>query len=436
MSTKSKPLATVVVLTIIFVLPILIRGAANDVTPVHTSVTEETSVVMEGPKEVETTSTIVSDVSEETTEESADIPTEEQEEEPEEKPAEEPEPEEESVGMQMTFDDIFRNPFVNDFEPLEVEPELHDEAEKEIEAEPEQETENVEVPEEAVENIPAEEPAEETEPESVEEAEQSAEEPAPDEQPEQETEEEPEPQKEPEPEQEQEPEPETEIEETIEIDDIFDVPADEPADETNDEPEPDNTDEEEAAKAVQAVEQAEEEARAKSEAEAKARTEENIQKYGVDFVSEESSAEDQNDYSEAKAMRHEDMQNALLMAMVDGSDTSFCETVNKLMEKGDLNARTLRSRMPIDKEELNRVLSDPDHKPDKKTAIAICFALRLTWEDSVRLLYKAGHVLSDSSRYDLTIEYLMRRGVYDQNMINSVLRGSGLDGFGIPKSEI
>ena len=71
MSTKSKPLATVVVLTIIFVLPILIRGAANDVTPVHTSVTEETSVVMEGPKEVETTSTIVSDVSEETTEETS-----------------------------------------------------------------------------------------------------------------------------------------------------------------------------------------------------------------------------------------------------------------------------------------------------------------------------------------------------------------------------
>ena len=72
MSTKSKPLATVVVLTIIFVLPILIRGAANDVTPVHTSVTEETSVVMEGPKEVETTSTIVSDVSEETTEETSE----------------------------------------------------------------------------------------------------------------------------------------------------------------------------------------------------------------------------------------------------------------------------------------------------------------------------------------------------------------------------
>ena len=130
------------------------------------------------------------------------------------------------------------------------------------------------------------------------------------------------------------------------------------------------------------------------------------------------------------------MQNALLLAMVDDKETTFSDTVNQIIEKQELNAKTLRARMPIDKEELDKVMNDPEFVPDKKTAIAICFALRLTWEDSIRLLYKAGYTLKDSDRYDLTIEYLMRRGVYDQNMINSVLRGGGLEGFGTPQSEL
>ena len=130
------------------------------------------------------------------------------------------------------------------------------------------------------------------------------------------------------------------------------------------------------------------------------------------------------------------MQDALLMAMVDEGGKTFGETVKQIMDKEEINQKTLLSRMPINKDELKKIIDEPDYRPDKKTAIAICFALRLTWEDSIRLLYKAGHVLSDAQRYDLTIEYLMRRGVYDQNMINSVLLGSGLESFGIPQSEI
>ena len=130
------------------------------------------------------------------------------------------------------------------------------------------------------------------------------------------------------------------------------------------------------------------------------------------------------------------MQNALLMAMIDDKEKTFSDAVNYMIDQDELNARTLRTRMPIDKDTLDHVIKKRDFIPDKKTALAICFALRLTWEDSIRLLYKAGYSLNDTERYDLTIEYLMRRGVYDQNMINSVLRGSGLEGFGTPQSEL
>ena len=385
--------------------------------PVVSPVEESEPEVQAEPDIEEKPEEVTAEQSEEVSvEEPEEEPEPEIEEEPEEAAAEEPETSDESVGLQITFDDIFRNPFVNDFEPLETEVVKEPEPEEE-ESEPEVESDQ------AVETEPAEGPetVEEDEPEPVD----------------------------------VQPEADTEIEEKIEIDDIFeaseedtpvddhteepvaedDSAAEQPADDA-DEKAADDTGERAAEEAAEAAKKAEEEAHAQAEAEARARTEENLQKYGVDFVSEENNPDEQEEYSEAKALRHEAMQNALLMAMVDGSDSSFCDTLNKLMEKGNLNARTLRSRMPIDSEELNKVLNDPDYKPDKKTAIAICFALRLTWEDSVRLLYKAGHVLSDASRYDLTIEYLLRRGVYDQNMINSVLRGSGLDGFGTPRSEI
>ena len=369
---------------------------------------EEPAAEEEIPEEPAEEHEISAESAEET--DTSSVPEEENAAEPEKEPEEisateeesaiaeknlqkEPIAEKEPVDMQMTFDDIFRNPFVNDFEPLDEPAQEKEEAPaEETEAEEEAPSEDTEAEEEPQED---ESPADETK-----EANQDPVEPL--------------------------------IEEKVEIDEIFEESEQEEAEG----PEPESDQEEAPAEEEQPEEEPTAEAR--SEEDLKTEKEENLQKFGVNFVTEEEerTEEEQEDYSEVKAQRHEEMQNALLMAMVDGSDSSFGETVNSLMERADINVKTLLSRMPIDREELNKALSDYDYKPDKKTAIAVCFALRLTWEDSVRLLYKAGHVLSDSRRYDLTIEYLMRRGVYDQNMINSVLRGSGLDGFGIPQAEI
>ncbi len=183
-------------------------------------------------------------------------------------------------------------------------------------------------------------------------------------------------------------------------------------------------------------EEPESEDAAKPKEEVEEESEETVEPEEEPAPAEEPESEEPDEYAEAKAKRHEDMQNALLMAMIDDKKKTFSDAVNYMINQDELNAKTLRTRMPIDRDTLDRVIKERDFIPDKKTAIAICFALRLTWEDSVRLLYKAGYSLNDTQRYDLTIEYLMRRGVYDQNMINSVLMGSGLEGFGIPQSEI
>ena len=359
----------------------------------------------------------------------------------EEEQAAEPEPEKHVNGNpvldnQITFDDILRNPFVDDFEPLEPAEEPVEEQESEESTEESDDEESTEEPvveastdepedeestEESVETPEVEESSDKqaesesentAEPEEEIEAEPESEDAA---KPKEEVEEESEEKVETEPESEG----ETEIVPVVEAETEGDTEQEEKpalADEPEETAEPDDE--------PAPVEEPEEVAEPEEEP---APAEESVA---------EETAEEPDEYAEAKAKRHEDMQNALLMAMIDDKEKTFSDAVNYMINQDELNAKTLRTRMPIDRDTLDRVIKEREFIPDKKTAIAICFALRLTWEDSVRLLYKAGYSLNDTQRYDLTIEYLMRRGVYDQNMINSVLMGSGLEGFGIPQSEI
>jgi len=395
--------------------------------PVEETVEEPVEEITEEPVE-ETTEEPAEETIEEPVEETTEEPEAETVEEPEieavegttenvetepKSPVSEPSGQDDVLDMQITFDDIFRNPFVNDFEPIDPfikteesaeEPEKlveepEPEAEPDVEEPTQEETEEGSVEtaeteyEEVIDEAPAEEtiveePAqEETEEESVEAAETES---------------------------------EVVIDEAPAEETIVEEPSQEESEaETDNEPQP--------------VAQTEEQ-----EPEAEPDIDETEVDQPVEVAEPEQPVEEPepDEYVEAKAKRHEDMQNALLMAMIDDKEKTFSDAVNYMINQDELNAKTLRTRMPIDRDTLDRVIKEREFIPDKKTAIAICFALRLTWEDSIRLLYKAGYSLNDTERYDLTIEYLMRRGVYDQNMINSVLMGSGLEGFGIPQSEI
>ena len=372
-----------------------VEESVEEVEPEQVEETEETEEAEEEEPEAEE----VEEPVEETEEDTQPEQTEESEEA--DNPAEESEEHDSVLDMQITFDDIFRNPFVNDFEPLET----------------------------------PEEPTEEATANDSEEAE--TDEPAP-------VEEEPEPEEEPapvenEPAQEESPaEEQTPVEEEAQEESPTEeqTPAEnEPAQEESPAEEQESVEEEPA----QEESPAEDKAPAEEETQQDEVSEEEPAPVDEAPTQEESPAEEPeapDEYAEAKEKRHEDMQNALLMAMIDDKEKTFSDAVNYMIDQDELNARTLRTRMPIDKDTLDHVIKKRDFIPDKKTALAICFALRLTWEDSIRLLYKAGYSLNDTERYDLTIEYLMRRGVYDQNMINSVLRGSGLEGFGTPQSEL
>ena len=61
------------------------------------------------------------------------------------------------------------------------------------------------------------------------------------------------------------------------------------------------------------------------------------------------------------------------------------------------------------------------YRPAKITAVAFALALELSWKDLKSLLESAGYAMTHTSKFDIVIEYFVRRGDYDIDAINEVL---------------
>jgi transcriptional regulator with XRE-family HTH domain len=132
-----------------------------------------------------------------------------------------------------------------------------------------------------------------------------------------------------------------------------------------------------------------------------------------------------------KAQRQDQMQTSILWAMVDKPQNTFGKVVKDTMKREDLTVSEICSRMRLSHDLINSVTEDASYHPTKEEVLAICFALRIKWEEAIKLMYKCGYIFSDEERYDLTNEYLMRKRIYDVNKINDVLSHFGFEPFGI-----
>ena len=105
--------------------------------------------------------------------------------------------------------------------------------------------------------------------------------------------------------------------------------------------------------------------------------------------------------------------------MIKNIDANFSDTLLKIIDEKKLKDSEVYFRANMDRKLFSKIRNGSH--PKKTTAISLCIALKLSYEETNDLLIKAGYILNNSEKFDVIISYFLKKKKYDIYEINEAL---------------
>ena len=110
-----------------------------------------------------------------------------------------------------------------------------------------------------------------------------------------------------------------------------------------------------------------------------------------------------------------------LEEMLQREDVGFTGKLLELIDKSGKKDSEIYKKALLTKQHFSKIRKNPHYKPTKPTAIALALALELDLEATKDLIGRAGYALTNSSKFDLIIQYFIQQKNYNVVEINIAL---------------